>query len=389
MKKVKYCALTTLPESLKSFVIPSLNNLSMHGYDVSVSCAKDESFRKEMEGKYPYFPLDIARGFHLSKTILSTISLYHFFRKEHFDMIEYGTENVALCASVAGFFAGVPIRIYNHWGARYVGLGGVSRILSIWIERLAALFSTDVRQVSHLNAKMCVKQHLYPAQKVKVLGKGGTIGVDFTKFDCTKKIQYRNGIIEELGIPSDAFVFGFVGRIQSDKGVNELMEAFQELTKKYINVYLILVGAVDEVNPIKKENMEWAHNSEFVKFSGFVTDAYRYMSAFDVMVHPTYREGFGMVLQEAAALKIPIITTDIMGPGEYVKNGVTGVLVPPKDVIALRFNMEELMNSEDRRKLYVENNFNYTLKYFERSVMVEQIIKDREELLLNKNRSEK
>ena len=189
MGKIKYCALTTISGSLKSFVIPALDCLSENGYDITVSCAHDEEFKKEMQGKYPYFELDIERGFNLPKTIKTICCLSRFFKKEKFQMIEYGTENVALCASIAGWIARVPVRIYNHWGARYVGLQGVSRIVSIWVERLAAAFSTDVRQVSPKNAEMCVKQRLYPAKKLKVIGKGGTIGVDFTKFDCSKKEQ--------------------------------------------------------------------------------------------------------------------------------------------------------------------------------------------------------
>ena len=99
------------------------------------------------------------------------------------------------------------------------------------------------------------------------------------------------------------------------------------------------------------------------------------------MVHPTYREGFGMVLQEAAALKIPIITTDIMGPGEYIHNGKTGILVPPRDSESLQKAMISLMNNQDQRVFFSDNNYEYTLRNFERSIMVERILKDRKELL--------
>lgn len=379
MKKIKYCALTTLATSLKSFVLPSLDNLREHGYEVTVSCAEDESFRKETEGRYPYFALNIARGFHLSKTVQSTISLYRFFRKEHFDMIEYGTENVALCAAVAGFFAGVPVRIYNHWGARYVGLSGVSRFLSIWIERLAALFSTDVRQVSNRNAEMCVRQHLYPAEKVKVLGKGGTIGVDLTRFDCGKKQQYRNEVFAQYGLLPDAFVFGYVGRIQTDKGINELIQAFKAL-REDSEAYLLLVGNVDEQNPIRQDYMDWARSNDHVIFTGQVNDAYRYMSAMDVLVHPTYREGFGMVLQEAAAVMTPIITTDIMGPGEFIQNGETGILVEPRNAEQLCEAMRCLLSDPDLRNQFAQKDYEYVCQHFERSVMLAGILKDRENL---------
>ena len=379
MKTIKYCALTTLSGSLKSFVIPAMDCLAENGYEITLSCANDEKFKKEIENKYHFHPLDIERGFSIRKTIKTVINLYSFFKKEKFDMIEYGTENVAFCAAIAGFFARIPVRIYNHWGARYVGLTGVSRVMSIWIERLAALFSTDIRQVSHKNAEMCVKQHLYSAKKVKVLGKGGTIGVDLSKFDCSLKERYRNEIIQQYSLPEKAFIYGFVGRIQVDKGINELIKAFKRLIETQ-DAYLMLVGNIDDQNPIDKENMTWAQNNDRVIFTGSVNDVFRYMSAFDVLVHPTYREGFGMVLQEAAAVKTPIITTDIMGPGEFIQNGYTGILVEPKNTNALMEAMDQICHNNEELKYYAENDYTYVCEYFERGVMVQRIYEDREKL---------
>ena len=377
---VKYCALTTISNSLKAFVLPSLDNLKEKGYEITVSCAEDKEFAKMMEGRFSYFPLDISRGFCLSKTLKNIYVLWRFFKKEKFDMIEYGTENIAFCASIAGFLAHVPIRIYNHWGARYVGLTGIERTVSIWIERLAAFFSTNVRQVSHRNAEMCVQERVYPKQKVKVLGKGGTIGVDFARFDLLKKQQYAVEIREQYNLSTEDFVFGFVGRIQTDKGINELISAFRRIYESDKNVYLMLVGSLDTENPIEEENLLWAKECPNVIWTGFVSDTYKYISSFDLLVHPTYREGFGMVLQEAAAVKTPIITTNIMGPGEFIEHHVTGVLVSPKSDMELYEAMMEVMHSEDKRNEYAKNCYEYTRLYFERSVMLNRIYEDREEL---------
>ena len=380
-QNIKYCALTTISNSLKSFVLPSLIELKKQGYEITVSCARDDNFAEMVKDEFTYFPLDISRGFHLSKTIKNIFVLWKFFRKEKFQMIEYGTENIALCASIAGFFARIPVRIYNHWGARYVGLSGFSRILSIWIERLAALFSTDVRQVSHKNAQMCVEDKIYSAKKVKVLGKGGTIGVDFSKFNFQKKGIYRKEILEQLNIPFDSKILGFIGRIQRDKGINELLTVFQKIYEEDNKLYLLLVGAMDSTNPVSVEKLEWAKKCTNVIFVGHVSDVHRYLSTFDIMVHPTYREGFGMVLQEAAALKVTIITTDIVGPGEYVLNNKTGVLVPAKNEHVLYKAIKELLENEEKCMLFAEQNYQYTLENFERSLMVERIIEDRIHLL--------
>lgn len=380
MKKIKYCALTTISSSMKSFMLPALYELKENGFEITVACAADDELAEQIKNDMRYFPLDISRGFNLKKTISNIFRLARFFRKEKFDVIEYGTENVSLCASVAGFLAGTPIRIYDHWGARYVGLTGISRFLSVWIERIAALFSTDIRQVSNLNSEMCVKQRIYPKRKVKVLGKGGTIGVDFNKFDCSKKEEYRKSVTESYSLSDNAIIFGYVGRIQRDKGINELLSAFKEIYRKDNNAFLILVGPIDTENPILEDNYNWAKACPNVIFTGYVSDIYRWMGAFDILVHPTYREGFGMVLQEAAAMKTPIITTDIMGPGEFINDEKTGILVNAKDSEDLKNAMIKMKEHKELRLEFAEKCYDYTKENFERSVMVKRILDDRKNL---------
>lgn len=381
MKKIKYGLLTTVESNMRSFVFPIVEKLDKANYEPVMICSMSEEFEKEMMPKYRCISIGIERGFHLCNLLKTIFELKKIFKNEQFDIVQYGTENVAFCASIAAWIAKVPIRIYEHWGARYVGYKGLMRIISKIIERTAALFSTDVRQVSVRNMELCVADHIYPQNKVKVLGKGGTVGVDFSQFNLHRKTEYRDSVIKQYKIPENAFIFGFIGRIQRDKGVNELIQSFKNINEAYSNIYLLLIGAMDEMNPINKKLLDWSTANKNVIFTGFVKDTYRYLSAFDIMVHPTYREGFGMVLQEAAALKIPIITTDIMGPGEYIHNGKTGILVPPRDSESLQKAMISLMNNQDQRVFFSDNNYEYTLRNFERSIMVERILKDRKELL--------
>ena len=204
--------------------------------------------------------------------------------------------------------------------------------------------------------KMCIDDGLYKPDKVKVLGKGGTVGVDFSVFDYSQKSTFNKSVRDQLNISYDSFIYGFVGRIQSDKGLNELLAAFKTIVNDNENVFLIIVGAEDNVNPLNPELIEWAKNSTRVFFTGPVNDVYRYISCFDVLVHPTYREGFGMVLQEAGALKVPIITTDIIGPGEFIIDKETGELVPPKDVNQLYSVMKKYLLDRELISNYAERN---------------------------------
>lgn len=384
-EKITYAAVTTVEGSLRSFIIPALEQFDRNKYSIHLMCNMSEEFAKNYSDRYICTNIDFERGLHLRSTISAVFKIYKILKKIDCDIVEYGTENAAMCASIAAFFAGVPVRIYNHWGARYVGFSGTTRLVSKTIEFIAALFSTNVRQVSTLNMEMCIKDGIYSRKKAKVLGKGGTVGVDFAKFDLGSKEDYRTQIRTQYNIPENAFVYGFVGRIQRDKGIHELIDSFKKIYDADNNAVLMLVGNVDTKDPEDLERIKWAEECPNVIFTGRVFDVYRYMSAFDVMVHPTYREGFGMVLQEAAALKTPIITTDIMGPGEFINNGVTGVLVPSKNTEALYTAMCEAKADTDKLKLFADNNYDYTITNFERSVMVNRIVEDRIDLLKKKN----
>lgn len=375
---VKYCALTTIAMSMKQFVIPSVEYLSQNGYDVTVGCARDSEFEKSLPSNIKYLPLDLERGYNLKKTILTIGILYRYFKSNKTDMVEYGTENVSFCAAIAAWLARVPIRIYNHWGARYVGLIGIGRQVSLFIERIAAFFSTDVRQQSNKNMEMCVADHVYPKRKVKVIGFGGTVGADFSRFNISLREQYRKEIRAKYSIPMDATVFGDVGSIRKDKGTNELLEAFRGLAND--NAWLMLIGDIYEEDTPKPELLEWAKQNEHVVFTGRVGDVERYISAFDCMVHPSYREGLGMVLQEAGAMGIPYITTNIPGPSEFGIDGKTGLLVEKANAYDLQKKMEYILLNPEAMRQMSEEVYLLTKERYERSVMVKRIYDDRETL---------
>lgn len=381
MQRIKYVFLTTLSVSLDFFMMPVVTRLDKNTYDISLACNMADDFYGKYKREYHCIQLNLARGFHLVKTISCILKLVKEFKKIKPDIIEYGTENVSFCAAIAGWLTRVPVRVYNHWGARYIGLNGFSRFLSKNIERIAGLFSTDIRQQSPRNMQMCIEEHIYSARKVKVLGLGGSVGVDSSVFDVNKKEKYRKEIRDQFCITKSDFVFGFVGRIQAEKGINELLCAFKDIYQSNSEMYLMLVGNTEYTQTLHKDLYNWALDCPNVIFTGAVSDVYRYMSAFDVMVHPSYREGFGMVLQEAGALKTPIITTDILGPSEFITNKENGILVSPQNSEELKRAMLFLTKNPDFRQEISENLYEHTMNYFERKIMVDRIIKDRESLL--------
>lgn len=378
--KVRYCALTTISLNMRSFVLPAAEYLAANGYDVTVGCMRDDKFAQSLEGKpVKYLPLDIQRGFNLKGTIVATWQLYRFFKKARIQMVEYGTENVSFCGSIAAWLAGVPVRIYNHWGARYVGYEkGFGRSFSIFIEKTCAKLSTTVRQSSELNRQMCIEDGLYKADKVKVLGYGGTVGADFKRFDISKRPEWNRAMRAKYCIGKDDFVFGDICWVRKDKGSNELIEAFRRLNKR--DAWLVFIGDIYNEDPVEKELLEWAQKSDRVIFTNRVLDVEHYVAGVDVLVHPSYREGLGMVLQEAGALGIPCITTDTIGPKEFGIPGKTGLLVKKADANDLYEKMLYFYEDRTRIESFSKAMCEMVKERYERGVMVQRILDDRNAL---------
>lgn len=376
---IRYCALTTISLSMRSFMLPAALHLSRNGYDVTVGCIRDEDFAKNIPIGLKYLPLSIKRGFSLKGTLVGIWQLFIFFKKNKIQMVEYGTENVSFCASIAAWLAGVPVRIYNHWGARYVGYpAGILRTFSMLIERTCARFSTVVRQSSKLNMEQCISDHIYPAEKVKVLGYGGTVGADFNRFSLARKAEYNTAFRVKYGIPTDDFVFGDICWVRKDKGSNELIYAFKKINDP--NCWLVFIGDIFDKDPVSTELMEWAQSCDHVIFTGRVMDVEHYVAGIDCFIHPSYREGLGMVLQEAAAMAIPIITTDIPGPSEFCENGKYCLLARKADAEDLYSKMKLLYEDRTLLAKYGKEVYNMTKERYERQEMVSRILNDREEL---------
>lgn len=377
--KVRYCALTTISLNMRSFVLPAACHLAKNGYEVTIGCKRDDVFASSVPSELTYLPLDIERGFSLKGTIVGIYQLYKFFRKNKIQMVEYGTENVSFSASIAAYLARVPVRIYNHWGARYVGYPkGLSRLFSMFVEMTCARLSTVVRQSSELNRRICIADKIYSEDKVKVLGYGGTVGADFSRFDISQKDVWNVQFRINYGIPNSDFVFGDICWVRRDKGSNELISAFRSLNKK--DCWLVFVGDVYDEDPVDKELLQWAKESDRVIFTGRVLDVEHYIAGFNCLVHPSYREGLGMVLQEAGAMGVPSITTDIPGPKEFGIPGKTGLLVKCMDAKDLLDKMSLLYSDKDLLNELSTNVYNMTLERYERSKMVQRILDDRNDL---------
>jgi len=375
MDKIKICALTTKSLTMEAFVLDSMKYLNQKGFEVTLICDMDETFIKMLPDSIKYINIPMARKVDFIGGIKAFLKIYKIFKKNKYDIIQYATPNASFYASLAGWLAQIPVRIYCQWGIRYVGFSGIRREFFKLFEKATCIFSTHIRSASYKNMEFAIQERLYKKLKCAVIGKGGTIGVDLNKFDLNKKEEYRKEIRKKYKIGNEK-VFGFIGSIRKDKGVNELLTAFKELCDKYDNILLMMIGSEFSGDPIKKELCEWSKRSNKIIYCGKVNEIYKFLAAVDIVVHPSYREGFSMVLQESSAMELPIITTDIPGPSEVICNEKTGLLVPIKDSNALKNKMEYLLKNENLCKIFGVAGRKRVEKYFRREDRLELIYQD-------------
>lgn len=375
MKKI--CFITTIQLTTDTFVVPFAKVLAENGYEVTYICNMNEEFKEKNSDYAKCIHLPMRRGFHFFDIFKFTSKLKKIFKQEKFDIIYYATNNAAFYSSIAGKSTKVPVRIYAQWGIHYIAASGLARKIMKYLEKTTCKNSTHIRAQSPKNMQIAIGEGLCKPEKIKVLGLGGTVGVDFAEYKFEEKQEFRKSVRAQYELLEEEFVFGFVGRITRDKGCMELLKAFKEGDFSD-NVKLMLVGMYDGCEGGLLELIEWAKASGKVIFTGYIksNEVCRYMSAFDIMVHPTYREGFGKVLQEGLAMGVPIITTDVPGPSEVIEEDVSGMLVPSKDVKALREAMKKLMENKELMAEFSQNGRKRAEENFERAKMIGNILTD-------------
>ena len=380
MKKKKICYCTTVCGTLRAFVLKCAQYLHEHtDWDISFICADDEEFASSLPEYIHYYPVDMKRG--ISFDGLNVIrKMKEIFKRERFDLVQYSTPNASLYASIAAKAVGIPVRLYCQWGMVFTGFEGVKRELFKREEKLVCRNSTWVEPDSKSNLEFARKEGLYTADKSSVIWNGSACGIDLQKFDITKKNEYRQLIRDRYGIPKDAFVYIFVGRVNRAKGINELLEAFQKLLPGHPS-YLFIIGGSEVDASVDATLYQWSQNEEKIIYTGSTPIVEQYLAASDCYVLPSYREGFGMSVIEAQAMGVPVIVTDIPGPIDGMVNGVTGLTVPKQNAFELQKAMELLYHDDEMRDRFGSAGHKHVKESFEQQKLFEYILKDRKRLL--------
>ena len=378
MKRI--CYITTIPLTFEAFILKTSEYLhDSHDWDVSVICNEETGFSERLPEYIHYHPVVMERGISIGG-VAAMLKMIKIFRKEKFDIIQYSTPNASLYASMAGFFARIPVRLYCQWGMAYVGFKGFKRKVFKLIEKFVCALSTWIEPDSNSNLVFAHREKLYKEEKGSVIWNGSACGVNLEKFDIEKKAQFRHTIRLQYNISNDAFVFGFVGRITRDKGVNELLCAFKKLYGQNSNIYLMMVGPSEVDETIDPKLYEWSAESDHVIYTGYTNCVEQYLSAMDIYILPSYREGFGMGVVEAEAMGVPVIVTNIPGPIDAMLPGKTGEIIEKKNTKELYLLMDKML-SNDRLNEYGMLGHDFAVEHFNQKVLFHKIAEDRERLI--------
>lgn len=340
MKK-KICFITAIPGSANVFLKDHMIALQNDYMVYYVSNEPDES--KVAVVHDGYHSVDIQRGISIFKDINALFHLAKYFRKERFAAVHSVTPKAGLLTAVAGFMAGVPVRIHIFTGQVWANKKGPMRWLLKFMDKMIALFDNNILVDGEGQRQYLIKQGILKEKNSKVLGKGSICGVNLNRF--TPSEQTRTEARKEVGV-ENKIVFVFIGRLNHDKGMYELLPAYNKIASDRQDVFLLLFGP-DEEN-VASHFTEYSNlNKENFLYYGLTKEPQKMLQAGDVFVLPTYREGFGSSVIEASALGLPVICSDAYGVMDAMVDNVTGIRCKVGDAETLYNAMKTFADNPD------------------------------------------
>lgn len=301
----------------------------------------------------------------------SLFALIKLIRKEKPWMVHTMTPKAGLLGMLAARICGVPVRLHLFTGLVFPTSTGLKRRLLMATDKLTCACATFINPEGE-GVKRDLERFGITHKELHIVGNGNINGIDMTYFDRTEEVMKKAESIRE----KDSITFCFVGRIVGDKGMNELAEAFARLEKEFPSCRLLLVGDFEEkLDPVSPETKRMFLENSRVTFAGWQQDIRPYLAASDIFVFPSYREGFPNVVLQAGAMGLPSIVTDINGSSEIIRDGVNGVIIPPRDMEALWKAMRNMLADEAARRKMAANVRNLIGSRYDRTFLWQELKK--------------
>lgn len=350
--------------SLNIFCRGLLHELTEEGYEVVAVSTPDADLREVGEREHVR-TVGVAMERHISlwRDVVSLVRLVRVFRRERPLMVHSMTPKAGLLCMMAAWLTRVPVRVHTFTGLVWPTATGLTRRVLMLTDWLTCTCATYVIPEGE-GVKRDLQQHI-TSKPMQVLGYGNVKGIDLEYWQSRSHAPAGEGL-----------TFVFVGRIVRDKGMNELMAAFVRLHQQHPATRLVLVGPYEEgLDPVLPETKRLIDTCEAIEAVDSQTDVRPFYERADVLVFPSYREGFPNVVIEAGAMGLPSIVTDINGAREIIDHGQNGVIVPPRDEEALYAAMCWMVEHPDERRQMAAKARPMVASRFEQG-FVRQCLKD-------------
>jgi glycosyltransferase involved in cell wall biosynthesis len=366
----KIIRITTVPISLKTLLKGQHRFMKENGFEVIGVSSKGKELEdvKNEEG-IQVIELQMTRTISPFKDLVSLWKFYWLCKKEKPTIVHSHTPKAGIIGMLGAKFARVPNRLHTVAGMPLMEASGVKRKVLNFVEKLTYAAATKVYPNSKGLYDFIVANNFTPTSKLKVIGNGSSNGINTSYFN---RREVSNEIIlslkEQLKIEDGDFVFVFVGRLVSDKGINELIESFANICSisNYKSSKLILVGSFEnELDPLSRDTIKEIEENSKIFHVGFQQDVRPYLAVSDCLVFPSYREGFPNVVMQAGAMEIPSIVSDINGCNEIIIENINGLIIQPKETESLTIAMRKMIDNPDTFQKLKENSRKFIVDRYE------------------------
>lgn len=382
---MKLIRASTVPISLNNLLKGQLKFLDQHFEVVAVS-GQDNHLEtvKNREG-VRVVPLEMQRQISPVKDLVSLWKLYRLFKKEKPEIVHSITPKAGLLSMVAGYFARVPIRVHTFTGLIFPTRTGHFQKLMIFMDKTLCRFATHIFPEGE-GVKKDLLAFGITKKPLQIIANGNVNGLDtyFFSADAYSDAQLEQ-IRNEFGIPTDAFVFVFIGRLVRDKGINELVAAFRKVSEKNQKVKLLLVGPMEEeLDPLLPETVSEIEKNPHIISVGYQTDVRKFYAISNALVFPSYREGFPNVVLQAGAMGLPAIVTDISGCNEIIIENVNGTIIQPRNEKALGDAMEKMLRDPEWAALMAAKSREMIVSRYQQQVVWNALLAEYHKMLSEK-----
>jgi glycosyltransferase involved in cell wall biosynthesis len=370
-------SLNVLLKGQLAFLNKYFNIKAVSGHDNDLDEVKN---RENVE----IIAVEMKRKISLFNDFKSLLQLYVIFKKEKPQIIHSITPKAGLLSMLAGKMAGVPIRMHTFTGLIFPSKTGIMQKILITMDQLLCWSATHIYPEGK-GVESDLKRYKITRKPLKIIANGNVNGIDLNHYDVNHFDEYfKKSLKRQLNIKEQDFIFIFVGRLVGDKGINELVEAYDSV--RNLNTKLLLVGPYEnQLDPLKEITLQKIDNFDDIISVGFKKDVRPYFAISDALVFPSYREGFPNVVMQAGAMDLPSIVSNINGCNEIIIEGENGTIIPSKNVKELAKAMKMFLEDREKYKRMKVNARAKITDRYEQNIVWSALLEEYSELLEQKN----